>query len=78
MMAVSPMIAVLVLEGWGIQRPASNKYLAAVGLTGAFSLLPRPLPVFVRGDERLDHLGLDELAAELVELLKPELGSNVL
>jgi len=72
------MIAILVFAGWGIRRPAGNKYLAAVRLTGSFCLLPGPLPVLVRGDERFDHLGLDELAAELAELLKPELGSNLL
>src|SRR5688500_19026198 len=29
-------------------------------------------PVLVRGEESLDHLGRDEVAAELVELAQPE------
>jgi hypothetical protein len=30
------------------------------------------MPVLVRGDERLDHLGVDEVAAKLIELREPE------
>jgi hypothetical protein len=35
-------------------------------------LLPEPLSVFSRGDERLDHVGIDEVAAMVVELCQPE------
>src|SRR5437660_6716342 len=33
---------------------------------------PKPMPVLVRADKGLDHLGVDEVAVEAVELVKPE------
>jgi hypothetical protein len=42
-------------------------HLAEVTL--AASWLPEPLPVLAGGKERLNHLGLDEVSVELVELL---------
>src|ERR1700755_708229 len=38
----------------------------------SFHLLPEALAVFGRGDEGFDHLGGDEVAVEVVELLEPE------
>src|SRR5437588_9983660 len=43
----------------------------------AIALRPEALAVFGRRDECSDHLGLLEVAAELVELTQPELVSRV-
>ena len=50
------------------------------GMNGGVSFIPHPcclrraeaLPVLNRGDEGFNHLGLHEVAAELVELPEPE------
>src|SRR2546427_9291547 len=33
---------------------------------------PKPMPVLVRADKGLDHLGVDEVPVEAVELVEPE------
>ena len=35
------------------------------------------MPIFGRGNERLDHLGGDEVAVELVKLVQPKLVAGV-
>src|SRR5205807_6716140 len=48
------------------------------GALGREKLLRKSLIVFRCGDERLDHLGIDEVAIELVELVEPELIAGVI
>src|SRR2546430_10984617 len=38
---------------------------------------PEPLPVFSRGNKRLNHLSADEVAVELVQLVQPEVIAGV-
>ena len=38
----------------------------------AWSLRAEALPIFAGDDEGLHHLGVDEVAVELVELVEPE------
>src|ERR1700749_2139895 len=45
---------------------------AARAATRAARSIPEALAVLLRGEERLDHLGALEVAAEVFELLEPE------
>jgi hypothetical protein len=38
---------------------------------------PKPLSIFGRGNERLDHLGSGEVAVELIQLRQPEIIASV-
>src|ERR1043165_6284611 len=59
------------------EAPAGSRP-SGLSLDRTFALrLAEPLAVLRRGDERLDHLGLDEVAVELVEFLKPEVVARV-
>ena len=44
-----------------------NRLTLSAGQSGSESL-----PIFVRPDKGLDHLGIDEVAVELVQLVQPE------
>src|SRR2546423_12139191 len=45
---------------------------SAIRIPQSILARPEPLAVLAGGDEGLDHLGLDEVSAERVELAEPE------
>lgn len=60
---------------WVIDEPEENSCSIAILATEPARVtlrLPEPLPVLNREDKSLDHLGLDEVAVELIELIQPE------
>jgi len=68
-------------KGEAVSARVSTPFLFALcPLLFALSPLPsrsETLSVFVGGNERLDHLGVDEVAVELIEFVKPEVLSRL-
>jgi len=52
--------------------------LAIAGLTPFTYSLSKPLPVFNRADERLDHFRVEVISVELVQLVQPEVIAGVI
>jgi hypothetical protein len=42
------------------------------------SLGSKPVPVFTRDDKRFDHLSVDEITVELIQLAQPEIVTGVI
>jgi hypothetical protein len=60
------------LKEYGKRASLSTNLNYRVIKLGGRRLLAEPALVLVRGDERLDHLRLDEVSVELVELREPK------
>jgi hypothetical protein len=55
-------------------RPGANvestrNSVSGAGTSGRLPLRPEALAVFARDDKGLDHLGVDEVAVELIEFI---------